>query len=216
MIQNIINALYQVPEYLRSLVSGRYLIPVIVVLAVFIFVLFFSNKVADFLRRVFIGAMLVLGVIGYFIPRYQLIWVCLILLVLLAVVRLIRYIFVTVRQDRINSKIEARALAKARKRRGTWQNKQGYSGEAKPLVDGDTATSDSASAADAAAEMVLDEEVENKLNAEERAAGMPKVDYMNRKQIMDCIEKLKDLKDAGVLTEAEYNEKARDLYARLG
>ncbi len=217
MVQKIMDAFYQVPELCRTLITGKYMIPTIVAAIIFLFVLFFSNRLADFLRRIFILAAVVLGVIAYFTKQYSLIWICALALVLLAVIRLIIHIFVNVRQDRINSKIEARALAKAKKRRGTWQNKKGYSGESKPLVDAPTPEASRADAASQADSMILESEVENTVGEDNSDnTVLPEVDYMDRTRIMKYVGMLKELKDAGVLTEEEYTKKQAELYSRLG
>lgn len=121
------------------------MVPALIFVIWFLIVIFFTSKVVNVLRRIFIGVAIILGVIGYFRNNYELIWVNIIALVVLGIARLLRHIFVTVQQDRINAKIEAKALAKARKRRGSWENKQAYSGESKPInFDADLSSSDSA------------------------------------------------------------------------
>ncbi len=217
-VHQMIDAFYQVPAYCRAIASGRFMIASIVVAIVFLIVLFFTNRLVNILRRLFVLATIVLAVAAYFKNKFPLLWVCILTLIILGLVRLIRHIFVTVRQDRINERIEAKALAKARKRRGSWQNKQGYSGEAKPLVldDEPIREEEEEDLEDTAEAVVLDSEVKAKIEKEEAAEDATVGSYGNRRQIMETIQQLKELKDKGVLTEEEYNKKKADLYSRLG
>lgn len=221
--------------------TGKYMIPALVFIILFLVVIFFTNKVVNVLRRLFIVCDVVLGVIGYFRNNYAMIWVAIIALVVLGIARLMRHIFVTVRQDRANARIEAKALAKARKRRGAWENKQGYSGDSKPInFDADIPddTSSPASAANsrsfaaqpdtsAASEAPSDSRNQNvKASSDpslQNTTQIPVISedqddetYANRDQIMKAIHQLKDLKDQGILTEEEFNKKKAELYSRLG
>ena len=56
-------------------------------------------------------------------------------LLILLIIRLIGYTIKTIRTNRINKRIEERALERAAKRRGSWTNKQGYSGARKMIVE---------------------------------------------------------------------------------
>lgn len=131
-IHRLFNAFSQVPAYCRHIMTGKYMLPALIFVIIFLVVIFFTSKVVNILRRVFVLAAVILAVIGYFRNDYALIWVNIIALIVLAIARLLRHIFVTVQEDRANAKIEAQALAKARKRRGSWETKQAYSGESNP------------------------------------------------------------------------------------
>lgn len=222
------------------------MLPALIFVIVFLVVIFFTSKVVNILRRVFILAAVILGVIGYFRNNYALIWVNIIALIVLAIARLLRHIFVTVQEDRANAKIEAKALAKARKRRGSWETKQAYSGESNPnnsnsdsddaLLSDDasasgTVTSDTdkqAAPASSSAASGSDVSSSSKTAAKDPSLQqtspipvIPEEDeeedtYANRDQIMEAIHQLKDLKDKGVLTEEEFNKKKAELYSRMG
>ncbi len=137
-MSRVIEYIQKVPEYL-SIEFTTHTLAAVIVLAVFLYVLFFSNKAAEILRKIFIAACVIFAAAGGFNgPKnygFQMICTAIIALVILAIVRTVRNAIVTVRQNRINARIEERALAKAAKRRGSFKNKQGYSGEAKPIVD---------------------------------------------------------------------------------
>jgi len=133
-MQSVSEQIKAVPDYIKWGFTHQTLIAVIV-LAVFIFVLFFSNKAAGILRTLFVIVCIAACVYGAIAKKFDIVWTAFLALVILAIVRLITYIIHTIRQNRINARIEERALAKAAQRRGSWKNKQGYSGEAKPIVD---------------------------------------------------------------------------------
>ncbi|MCI1727690.1 MAG: hypothetical protein LKM35_08500 [Lachnospiraceae bacterium] len=133
-MQSVSEQIKAVPDYIKWGFTHQTLIAVIV-LAVFIFVLFFSNKVAGILRTLFVIVCIAACAYGAIAKKFDIVWTAFLALVILAIVRLIAYIIHTIRQNRINARIEERALAKAAQRRGSWKNKQGYSGEAKPIVD---------------------------------------------------------------------------------
>lgn len=133
-METVIGQIRSVPDYVKWGFTAHTLIAVIV-LAVFIFVLFFTNRAAGILRTIFIIVCIAACVYAAIIGKYEILWTGVFALLLLALVRLISHIIRTVRQDRINKRIEERALAKAAQRRGSWKNKQGYSGEAKPIEE---------------------------------------------------------------------------------
>lgn len=133
-MQEFLNLLKSMPEYVKGLFMDH-LIVACIAAVVFIFVLFFSNKVANTIRTFFILAVLVLGAIGFVTKRHALLCLCIITLIILIIIRLIKYIIVTIRTNRRNKRIEERALEKAAKRRGEWKNRKGYSGERRPIVE---------------------------------------------------------------------------------
>jgi hypothetical protein len=206
LLQNLIDVSVQIPEYARSLITGRYMIPSIVALVILLIAMLFSNKFANLLRTVFILCAVALGAFAFSKHNYELLGLCLLLVIVLLLVRLIRYTFVTVRQNRINRKIEQKALAKAQKRRGSWKEKQGYSGER--LDEQKDGVSGSEALPSAAAEEPSETE------DEEADAGSDS--YMSRSQFKKAMEELTDLKELGLLTEEEFNQKKAILYSRLG
>lgn len=224
VVSRIFAAFWDVPDYVRGQLLTKYLVPTVIVALIYLIILFFSTRVVNILRNIYIVVAVAIGVISYFRRNYAMIWLCVLSLVILGVVKLIRHIFVTVRQNRINARIEAKALAKARKRRGSWHNKQGYSGEAKPIVDpddlsDDESKEDSSSASAEADRLVLDESLHETLDNSDTDGASDSSDSaipMNRRQIMDAIMQLKELKDKGVLTEEEFNKKKTDLYEKMG
>lgn len=133
-MQEIINLLISMPEYVKALFTDHLIVSCIAA-AVFVFVLFFSNKAANKLRTLFVLAVLVLAAFALVSKRKPLICLCILSLIVLMIVRLIRYTIVTIRTNRRNKRIEERALEKAAKRRGSWKNRQGYSGERRAIVE---------------------------------------------------------------------------------
>ncbi len=214
MVHTLLAALENVPSFLGTLFTGDQKLYAVIALVVFIIALFVSNKFGKIMRYLYIIFCCVLGTVSYLRSQYTLMMTLVTSLVILAIVRLIIYLVVTVRQNRINAKIEAKALAKARKRRGSWKNKQGYSGDVRPIIDPDAPQPVPISYAERVA---IDEAA---ARAREQAEGAVEeaedAGYADRRQVMDAISKLKDLKDAGVLTEEEFNEKKQELYSRLG
>lgn len=130
---NIMEILKILPTYALGLIQ-KYTLPAVIAAAVFIFILFFSNKVASFLRKAFVLAVVIICVYAYFRDNWNLMTAALCCVLVLAVVRLIGYIITTIRTNRRNKRIEERALERAAKRRGSWKNKQGYSG-ARKLIE---------------------------------------------------------------------------------
>lgn len=131
---NIVEIMKTLPAYAVSIIE-QYTIPAIIAAALFIFILFFSNKVASFLRKFFICAILVIAAYAYFNNNWTLTVTMLCLLLLLIIIRLIVRTIQTVRTNRRNKRIEERALERAAKRRGSFKNKRGYSGARKPIED---------------------------------------------------------------------------------
>lgn len=130
---NLMEILKILPSYALGLIQ-KYTFPAVIAAAVFIFILFFTNKVASFLRKVFVFAVVIICVYAYFRDNWNLMAAAVCCVLVLAVVRLIGYIITTIRTNRRNKRIEERALERAAKRRGSWKNKQGYSG-ARKLIE---------------------------------------------------------------------------------
>ena len=133
-MQGILELLKSMPAYAKYLFENHTIIAVIAAV-VFFFVLFFSNKVVKFFRTLFVIAILAMGAIAYITKRWPMLCLAVLVLIILIIIRLIKYIFTTIRTNRRNRRIEERALEKSAKRRGSWKNKQGYSGERKPIEE---------------------------------------------------------------------------------
>lgn len=133
-MQEILELVKSMPDYVRYLFTEHTVISIIAAI-VFVFVLFFSNKVAKFFRTLFVIAILALVGTAYVTKRWPLMCISFLVLLVLFVFRLIGYIINTIRTNSRNKRIEERALERAAKRRGSWKNKQGYSGERKPIVE---------------------------------------------------------------------------------
>lgn len=130
----LFNLLKSMPEYVKYLFT-EHLITACIAAVIFIFVLFFSNKVVNTLRTFFILAVIAIGCLAFVTQRKPLLCLCAAALIILFIIRIIRYTIVTIRINRRNRRIEERALEKAAKRRGEWNNRKGYSGERRPIVE---------------------------------------------------------------------------------
>ena len=134
----LLNAVYQVPQYLMTLFTGQYRLYAFLAAAVFLIVMLFTNRVVTVLRDLFVLAAVVWGVVSYFRGQFEMFWICVGALVILAVFRLLRYIIVSITDSRRSRRIERAALAKAEKRRGSWKERKGYSGERPEGGEGET------------------------------------------------------------------------------
>lgn len=235
-VRMILQAVYELPGFVRQQFTGPNMIWAITALAVFLVVLFFTNRFTSILREIFVFAAIITALVAYFKRRYVLIWLAVIVLLVLGIFRLIRYIIVTTRQNRINRSIEARALEKAERRRGSWKNKMGYSGETRPI---DLGYVPGEMTAEELADVVENETLENQgatiltdtplpgdippaadsyIFPEEHSpqAGPDAGKQAERERILQAVRMLKELRDLDVLTEQEFTEKRAMLYARLG
>lgn len=130
----VLGVLKSMPAYTIGLFQDHTIL--MAVLAVlFIFVTFFSNKIANKLRFFFTLASLLMIVFSLISQSWTRIGFIVLGLLALAVVRLVGFIITEIRITRKNKRIAERALEKAAKRRGSWQNKQGYSGARKLIVE---------------------------------------------------------------------------------
>ena len=138
LLKTILGALPDVPNYLID-VFQRHTIVGVILLVIFAFSLLFSNKVAYYLRMIFIIAAIGFGAFGFYRGTkkngFHLFLTCVVALLVMIIFRGVRAIIASIRQRRIDARIEERALEKAAKRRGNFKNKQGYSGEQRPIVD---------------------------------------------------------------------------------
>ena len=200
-MQRLTDAFFQLPEYLAELLTGPYLIWVVMALFLFLVVMFFNGRIAHVLRQICVLALAVGSVVAYFKRQYKLFWLLLLALVILLLYRLLVYSFVTIRQNGINRRIEKRALEKARMRRG-----------ARKRDFGNGSPADESSASGEAEDTAVPAATE----AANAQAADPADVSLSRTQLNDAIKKLEDLKDAGVLTEEEFKQKKAGLYSRLG
>lgn len=133
-MSEFMNVLQTMPAYLISLFKNHTLIMVLIAV-IFLFVTLFSGKAATKIRSIFVLVALLLVVFSFISqswPRIALI--CIGLLLMLAC-RIFGYVISEIRITRRNRRLEERALEKAAKRRGSWQNKKGYSGARKPIIE---------------------------------------------------------------------------------
>lgn len=217
VVTHILNSIENVPQYCLDFFNKHQLYTVIG-LIIFLIVLLLSNKVTHILRELIVLAAVIAGVVGYFTQTYEQMWVSVFVILIIGIFRFLRYLIVTVRQNKIDAKINERALAKAAKRRGSWEEKKGYSGDTKP-EDPD----------EVPAEMTddeLDDVVENETQGHEgasidtsakpagNAAGPDEESYLSRTAAERALGELKDLKNLGILTEEEYGKKKSEIYSR--
>lgn len=224
MLQNILRAITDVPEYANEVLHGPHAAAAIIAGIVFLIVLLITNKFTHVLRELFVVAAIVLGVIAYFRRNYPLLWVCVLVIVILGVFRFARYLLVTVRTNRRNRKIEEQALEKARRRRGSFRSNSADSRTVLPLDEDDLDPelpyeNDSQKAGRAFAFRNADDAYgpsrTNEANGDN--SGRPDgLSPLSRKDVMDAIDMLHRLRDMGVLTEEECNTKAAKLYELLG
>lgn len=127
-----IQAIKGLPAYVESLVSGH-LILAALCLIVFVIALVMTNKVATICRYAVVIVCIAVGAFSFVFDARQLFCLVALILLLMILIRLMMYGIRTIRQNRIDRRIEERALAKAASRRGSWKNRQGYSGKPKPI-----------------------------------------------------------------------------------
>lgn len=134
VVNEIVNILKTMPAYILGLIQDH-TITFVITAVVFAFIVFFSNKAANKLRTIYILAALLLIVFSFISQSWPRIVLIILSLIVLGILRLIGFIISEIRITRKNKRIEERALEKAAKRRGNWQNKQGYSGARKMIVE---------------------------------------------------------------------------------
>ena len=218
----LLGAVYDVPDLIRYIFTGKYALAATAILIVYLIAVLLNNKVTRAIREFLVIAASVAAVTAYFKRRYSFVWLMLILLAVLFVIRLLSYLLVTIRIRRRNRRIERRALEKAAMRRGSWKDKRGYSGAERPdpepvvmpamnrreiadVLDNETTEREGAN---------IDlTQAETKAPAQEAPSAAS--DELSRPVVMDAVRKLSELKELGVLTEEEYNKKCAMLYARM-
>ena len=134
MWELILSQWQELPAYIPTLIE-KFLIPVIIVAVVYLIALFFSNHFAYVLRWFYILACIALLIFGYFRGNYSLMWLVGFSLVFMLLFKIIVGIAKYIKGRRRDRKIERVALAKAEQRRGSFANKQAYSGAPKPITD---------------------------------------------------------------------------------
>ena len=257
-----IKALYEMPDYIKTILTGPHLPYAIAGGVIFLLVLVINNRLTNLIRQLFVLAAVLIAVFAFKTGRFSLMLLCFIALILLEVFRFIRYALTTARTNYRDRRFEERALEKAASRRGAFVNKQAHSGERRPIVDPDadvpmneTEIRDVVdSKGEEAAEKVLEEAGKASPLAEqaERGSILPEssektsslkdpvlpqnVDdvkepdrsalsdvitsgenvLQNRGQILSAIEKLKELKASGMLSEEEFKNQTESLYEKLG
>ena len=227
----LLNALPELPDLIMSLFSGKYLVFTIIGAVIFLAAALVSTKITQFIRKILIFGGIIAGVICYFKKFYTWVWLIAALLLIMAVIRLLHFLLVTIRQEAINRRIEKRALEKAARRRGSWKEKKGFSGKKKP-DDSEPPVVYTMNAAE------IDDVVNNE-TTERQGAKIPVDDArqmpvqnaftqqaqdkrtaddgtLSRTVVIDAIQKLTDLRDLGVLTDTEFIEKRSWLYSHLG
>lgn len=222
VVTHILNSIENVPQYCLDFFNKHQLYTIIG-LVIFLIVLLFTNKVTHILRELIVLLAVVAGVVGYFTKTYEQMWVSVFVILIIGIFRFLRYLIVTVRQNRIDAKINERALAKAAKRRGSWEEKKGYSGDAKP-EDPDEIPSEMT---DDEVDDVVENETRDREGANintsskaaddsENADNPDEEEYLSRAAAERALSELKDLKTLGILTGEEYGRKKSEIYSRLG
>ena len=199
-MQKLFDAFFQLPEYVAELLTGPYLVWVVLALFVFLIAMFFNGRIGHGLRQICILALAICSVIAYFKRQYKLFWLLIVALAVLLLYRLLVYACITIRQNHINRRIEKKALEKAEMRRGARKRDFGPENSASEAVR-----------AESPAEERQSGEQQETSGTEDAADGT-----LSRTQLFDSLSKLEDLKNTGALTEEEFNQKKAELYARLG
>ena len=134
IVQELMNILKTMPLYVIGLAKDHTIL-FFVTAALFVFVTFFSNKVANKLRTIFVLGSLLLIVFSFISQSWPRIVFITIGLLAMMICRAIGFAISEIRIIRRNKRIEERALAKAAKRRGNWENKRGYSGARRLIIE---------------------------------------------------------------------------------
>ena len=134
MLDMILSQWQEVIPYFLYAVSAH-TIPLVAAVVVYVVALIFSGKFAAFIRWIYVIGVAGLAAFAFYKRNWALLWILLSTLVLMILVKIIVTIIRRVHQRRADKRFERKALEKAAKRRGTWENKQAYSGAPKPIVD---------------------------------------------------------------------------------
>ena len=82
-MQILFQALYQVPDLIRTIFAGKFAVAAVAVTAAYLISLFLNNKPARVIREILVLAAVAAGVGAYFKRRYAFFWLMLILLAVL-------------------------------------------------------------------------------------------------------------------------------------
>ena len=244
---NIFSYLKDVPAYLQHVWQTM---PVVFILVcVFFVVSLFSGRIPGIIRKVFIIACVIYALVGGFTRRAdygrQIVWVAALLLLALALIRGLILLIQTRRQNKINAKIEERALAKAARRRGSFHSKQGYSGSVRPEpeyvpekmnseeIDAIVKGEDPEEVVhfdkkpdDEALRTLLDDDKEVPYTAPREdsfagasvdidAVGDKLPEHMTADELYTMMNRLSDLHGLGILTDEEFARKKAELLKRV-
>ena len=205
MMNEITDAFTRLPAYIAELLNGPYLLLVVVLLFLFLTAMFFNRPWAHTMR-VLIGAALIAGaIIAFVLKQTQLGCLCTAALLVMVLYRLIVNGIIALHRRVVDSKIEKQALYRASTRRG---NRMMRSNAVHPEENASKAAAGSSEDPDAQAFPALPEE--------EPGKTIPADQPLTRAQLTENLARLRDLRNAGILTEEEYNRKKTELYARLG
>ena len=105
---------------------------IIVAALVYLFSLFFSNRLAYLLRWFYVFACIGFLIYGYFRKNWSVMWIVGFSLLVMILLKLIMNGTKSLRQRRKDRAFERQALEKAARRRGSFKEKQGYSGQVRP------------------------------------------------------------------------------------
>ena len=133
-MNTVIEGFKTFPSFMQEAFKSH-LIVLIICLAIFAIALVMSNKLAVICRYIYVIGAIGCGVYAVLAKKKELLFALILSLIVMIVIRLIIYSIRTIRQNRIDRRIEERALAKAAARRGSWKNRQGYSGHARVIED---------------------------------------------------------------------------------
>ena len=220
--------------------------PVVFILVCVVFIVsLFSGKIPGIVRKIFIIACVVYALIGGFTRRAdygrQIVWVAALLLLALALLRGIILLIQTTRQNKINAKIEEKALAKAARRRGAFHNKQGYSGSSRPEPEyvPDKMDNDEIAAivkgADPEEAVRIDQRSDDEIleslleDNKEESSSAPREDsfaettvetdnlpeHLSADELYTMMNRLSDLHGLGILTDEEFAKKKSELLKRV-
>lgn len=136
MLQNILNLVQSTPMYLYDMWT-RHQIPVIVIGAIFLFSAVFTNKLAYFLRWIYVLFCVGAALFGWYERDNQLLCAVAISIIVMILIRLLVAAIGAYRRRRDDSKFEREALKRSAARRGSFKTRQGYSGKSRPIDKND-------------------------------------------------------------------------------
>ena len=133
MFETILAQWGQVPIYLAGAFK-EHRAAVIVLFLFYLIALIFAGKLGTVFRWVYVIAGIGLAIYAYIRGNWSLLWVLAASLLVMIIYKVIYHSVRSIKQSRIDRRIERQALEKAAQRRGDWRNKQAYSGAPKPIV----------------------------------------------------------------------------------